>query len=343
VIGMWAAAMQGCVAMPSGEEGSPPNLFGRVGTGDTAATGATAATGDTGAPVAPRCRILREQGDFDYIDYTYVDYETYSVGIETRSTGGAPILQTYDPMGTLLSRWESSFGEDEGIFYVAGRAVLHRSFSGPGYFDQFVQRYEYDSDGGLLSRLQIFDQNVWSNVDDIFLDTWTYDSEGRQTGWGYDQLADGVNEAVGTFTYDSDGLLVEQHDDYEPSTASDWSTYTTRWEYDERGLPTRSEMTGVSWTGGPTCDFREYTYDDRGDLVIEENVSCVSGRVFLRWTDTYDDRHLRTESVWDLIDPVHPGPDDEHWWWTYDEYGNLTSEVREQSGLTTTTWTWECR
>jgi hypothetical protein len=41
----------------------------------------------------------------------------------------------------------------------------------------------------------------------------------------------------GTFTYDSDGLLVEQHDDYEPSTPSDWSTYTTRWEYDERGCP----------------------------------------------------------------------------------------------------------
>jgi YD repeat-containing protein len=63
-----------------------------------------------------------------------------------------------------------------------------------------------------------------------------YDAEGRQTGCGRTTCSsDGVNEAVGTFAYDSDGLLVEQHDDYEPSTASDWSTYTTRWEYDERG------------------------------------------------------------------------------------------------------------
>jgi YD repeat-containing protein len=79
--------------------------------------------------------------------------------------------------------------------------------------------------------------------------------------------------------------------------------------------------------------------------VVEENVSCVTGRVFIRWTDTWDDQHRRIESVWDLIDALHPGPDDDHWWWTFDEHGNLTSEVRQQSGLSlkTTTWTWECR
>ncbi len=336
MIGVWAA-VQGCVAVPGAEEGPLPNLFGRFGTGDTAATG------DTGLGPAVRCRVLREQGDYDSIDYTYVDHETYTVGIHTYSNGAPPITETFDLLGNQLS---SHFeGSATGQFNDGGgRLLVLRHFVGPGYDYQWVDRYEYDGAGRQLSYLQVFDQNVWSNAEDIFLDTYAYDAEGRQTGWAYDLLADGVNEAVGTFTYGVDGLLVQQHDDYEPSTASDWSTYTTRWEYDERGLPTRSEMTGVSWTGDPTCDFREYTYDDRGDRVIEDLVSCQGlGRTFLRVTSTYDDDHRKVEYVYDLIDPLHPGPDDEHWWWTYDEYGNLTSEVHQYSSVETTTWTWECR
>jgi YD repeat-containing protein len=336
VIGVWAA-VQGCVAVPGADEGPLPNLFGRVGTGDTAATG------DTGLGPAVRCRVLREQHDYDSIDYTYVDHETYTVGVQTFSTGRTPITETFDTNGVLLSSRSASWAALGWFYDAGGRPLVLSSVLYPGADEQRVERYTYDGGGRELSHLVVYDQNAPTNADKLFLDTSSYDADGRLTGWGYDQLVDGVLDGLGTFTYDSDGLLVEQVDDWEPSTPSDWSTYTTRWEYDERGLPTRSEMTGVSWTGGPTCDFREYTHDDRGDLVIEENVSCVSGRVFLRWTDTYDDRHRRTESVWDLIDPVHPGPDDEHWWWTYDEYGNLTSEVREQSGLTTTTWTWECR
>jgi hypothetical protein len=227
----------------------------------------------------------------------------------------------------------------------AGRRLTVRKFSSPVDFDSSVATYTYDGFGHELSHLLVKNQNVPTNADNIFLDTNTYDVEGRHLEWGYDHLADGVLEGLGTLTYDAGGLLLEQHDDWDPSTPSDWNSATTRWEYDERGLPTRSVAEAVSPFGDRSCDLREYTYDDRGDLVVEENVGCVTGRVFIRWTDTWDDQHRRIESVWDLIDALHPGPDDDHWWWTFDEHGNLTSEVRQQSGLSlkTTTWTWECR
>jgi YD repeat-containing protein len=323
----------GCAAPPEVAQVQALDRFGRVGTGDT---------GDTGAPPAVQCRVLREEHDYDHIDYTYVDHPTYTIRTATDSSSGTPVVETFDLAGHAVSAWVAF--NYSGMFNdSAGRLLVMRSFTAPRDQSQWVERYEYDSAGRELSHLTVENQNIWSNSIGVFLDTNTYDVEDRRVGWAHDAHADGVLEGIGTLTYDADGLLVEQHDDHEPSTPSDWNSSTTWWEYDERGLPTRSELTGVYWNGDPYCDFREYTYDDRGDLVIEENVSCVSGRVFLRWTDTYDDQHRRTESVWDLIDPLHPGPDDEHWWWTYDEYGNLTSEVREQSGLTTTTWTWECR
>jgi hypothetical protein len=133
-----------------------------------------------------------------------------------------------------------------------------------------------------VSHLWVLNQNVPTNADGIILRTNTYDAEGRHLGWGYDHLADGVLEGVGTLTYDAEGLLLEQHDDWDALTPGDWNSTTTRWEYDERGLPTRSELEAVSPFGDRTCGVREYTYDDRRDLVVEENVSCVTGLVFIR-------------------------------------------------------------
>jgi hypothetical protein len=340
VIAAWTLACTSTGGAPP--EPRPAGGFGRVGTGDTGATGAT---GDTGAgPVS--CRVLREQSDYDHVDYSYVDLPTYTIRTATSSGGSTPRVQTRDPAGYVLSEWMGpNFGVSGYFNDDAGRRLTVRIFSSPVTEEDWVDQYTYDGTGHEVSHLWVLNQNVPTNADGIILRTNTYDAEGRHLGWGYDHLADGVLEGVGTLTYDAEGLLLEQHDDWDALTPGDWNSTTTRWEYDERGLPTRSELEAVSPFGDRTCGVREYTYDDRRDLVVVENVSCVTGLVFIRITDTWDDQHRRIESVWDLIDTLHPGVDDDHWWWTFDEHGNLTSEVRRQSGLSlkTTTWTWECR
>jgi hypothetical protein len=124
VIGVWAA-VQGCVAVPGADEGPLPNLFGRVGTGDTAATG------DTGLGPAVRCRVLREQGDYDFSEYTYVDHETYTVGVQTFSSGRTTHHGhiRHDWNAALITQW---CVKGLGWFYDSGRppaGVAHV----PGY------------------------------------------------------------------------------------------------------------------------------------------------------------------------------------------------------------------
>jgi hypothetical protein len=119
VIAAWTLACTSTGGAPP--EPRPAGAFARVGTGDSGATGAT---GDTGAgPVS--CRVLREQSDYDLVDYTYVDLPTYTIRTATRQLGQHPAGPDPRPGGVRLVGVDGAELRSVGVLQRRRRSTAH--------------------------------------------------------------------------------------------------------------------------------------------------------------------------------------------------------------------------
>ncbi|HEY1687933.1 MAG TPA: DUF6531 domain-containing protein [Solirubrobacteraceae bacterium] len=171
---------------------------------------------------------------------TTYEYNAASDKIKEIDPEGHETSWTYNAEHDVTSETLPS-GETTSTEYDAHGNPIKISRPGPGETTQ-TTRYEYDSDGDLISMTDPLGHEWHYGYDEAGEQTSETDPEGDETTWGYDE----------------DGLLTSEVKPRGNVEGAEPSAYTTTIERDERGRPVKIT--------GPEGEEAGYEYDAEGDV-----------------------------------------------------------------------------
>ena len=296
------------------------------------------------------CRVVRESRDAA-VDGT-IEAETTWVW-QPVSGVGMMSLSTDTYSGVVRSIFGNMF-DDQGRLLLEGRSqayqyddagdqVYKREYSLPGSLSNDPFAYTYDAHHNQVEVI-IHDREAprWSGTPPEFTSHYqnTYDAEGRLLSIEESYTGGAPWELKFRWEYNEVGLLVA----YDRPSYSEHSRYG----YDDLSRPLwKAAMTG----GGRCLGISTYVVDEVGNILedVEHDGCDPEDAVTFVTRHTWDDAgHELTREREDFAG-LATGLRDRYTW-TYDERGNVTSELFDDVLTDTTpgtsdvftTWTWEC-
>lgn len=197
----------------------------------------------------------------------------------------------------------------------------------------YIQAYTY-SDQGLLTYTYTDTEGPYD-----YWERWEYDLWGRVLVYEHSGPSSPTEPAREAYRYDSRGNLIEL---FKETNYLEFYDERWQWGYDDddrRLWEIYTTNAGSSWRW----------YDNQGLQTIEYDFVDMTTDLVGTTTTTYDEDGNRVSYVWDnlsyLAELTAPGIDTVIEW-TYDEYGNMTSEssVDPLDGTVKSRWAWvyEC-
>lgn len=322
-------------------------IGGRVGARgaeDSASEGETGLSIDQDRPWPLPCRLVLETWDaptdgvpdlyYPHVwqvtrdGWIHQRFSTDDLALPGEVAGGQEI---YDLQGNLL---HGGTAGPTWSYDDSGRLWRHQDYhrnSDPSR--NYIQTYTY-SDLGLLTYTYMDTEGPYD-----YWDRWEYDLWGRVLVYEHSGSSSGAEPARETYRYDGRGNLVELLKEQTPFPFEDqlW-----QWGYDAEDRRLWELFTtnaGSSWRW----------YENDGLQITEYDFVGMTTDLVGVTTTTYDEDGNRVSYVWDnrsyLAELADPGVDT-ILEWTYDEYGNMTSESsidREDGSVRTrAAWVYEC-
>lgn len=345
VLAGWA----GCAPAP---EGAWPAGGARAGDSGLGETGLEI---DVDRPWPLPCKLVWERRDNegDGLNYRYTHYSAVPTRDgwlwHTHAGSGpspGPVLEAraevLDAQGNPLSKGGlATWSYDERGRMV--REQRNSPFGDPSnnstkgfYYSDSVGYHGYGGEGLLSSTLLSTEATPQS----FTLESWDYDPrsgllivhERGTLGWAYESFRE-------TFSYDGRGRLVRKTEENDALGRLD-----QEWEY---GYDDEDQLRWEVTTKGGASSWKSYEHD--GLQTIEYDYLGMTLELLGTTTTTRDEAGNRLSYIFDNLSPLAefsaPGVDT---WieWTYDAYGNLTSESYFHPDGTLDSrqeWRFECR
>ncbi len=214
--------------------------------------------------------------------------------------------QEYSRASSGADRWVETYNYGELYDFPRADPVLtHKIKDTEGPYDYF-ERWDYDQWGRMLT----YERGGLSATTEPARETYRYDNNGNLVSLHKEEVPGGLSDQVWLYGYDVQNRLV-------------WERYvvvggTLLTLYDNDGLQTTEYRLGIY---NEVTDSVVYTYDEDGNLL----------------SYVYDNRSYLAELTAPGIDTIGE--------WTYDEHGNMTSEIwyeGDGSFREGWSWGWEC-
>lgn len=194
----------------------------------------------------------------------------------------------YDENGVLLREGTLVYEYDD-----KGNVIKKTRYMDPELTQiYYYNEYTYDDNGNMLSDIPYNINFIDYKPVKSEYETFEYDENNRLSMryryWGELVVAADTITFSYSYTYDEDGKLIRMNTYYEgdPSFDSGYTLYI----YDENGLLTKEEEHN---SAGNLLTEYNYSYDERGNLLLKEGYYCEFGdaELFEKYAYAYDDNN----------------------------------------------------